>query len=104
MSQSLGSNSMAILISLGVPWFLRTLVDGAWSNEKSYVNIYSHGISYVIMALILAALSLFLVLHFVGYRLKKTSGLILLAVYGVFITLAVLQEMNIIFPTDYWCP
>lgn len=93
---------MAILFSLGVPWLLRTLVDGAW-NADSAVNIYSHGINYIIMSILFAILSLFLILSAFRYRLKKTIGLVLLLAYGVFLTLSLLLELEVIFPSGVVC-
>lgn len=97
VSNSLGSNSMAILFSLGVPWFLRTAVDGAWTKDTSPINIYSPGISYTILGIIFAILSLFLILSAYRYRLKKMGGVVLLFAYGVFLTLTLLLELNILF-------
>lgn len=100
VSNSLGSNSMAILFSLGVPWFLRTVVDGAWTKETSPINIYSPGINYTIMSILFAIMSLFAILSLYRYRLKKTGGLVLLLAYGVFLTLSLLLELNILFPRE----
>lgn len=103
VSNSLGSNSMAILFSLGVPWFLRTAVDGAWTVDNSAINIYSHGINYIICSILFAILSLFVILSLFKYRLKKTIGLVLMLAYGVFLTLSLLLELNIIFPSEDGC-
>lgn len=91
---------MAILFSLGVPWFLRTAVDGV---TNATVNVYSHGINYIIMSILLAILSLFVILATFRYRLKKTVGLVLLLAYGIFLTLSLLLELNIIFPSESGC-
>lgn len=103
VSNSLGSNSMAILFSLGVPWLLRTAVDGAWTNSASGINIYSHGINFIILSILFAILSLFVILSGFRYRLKKTIGLVLLLAYGVFLTLSLLLELNYIFPSGEEC-
>lgn len=93
---------MAILFSLGVPWFMRTAVDGAWTTNAA-INIYSHGINFIIMSILLAIVCLFAILTFFSYRLKKTIGLVLLFAYSIFVTLAVLLELNIIFPSHEVC-
>lgn len=93
---------MAILFSLGVPWLLRTVVDGAWTTGAT-VNVYSHGINYITMLILLAVLSLFVILATFRYRLKKTAGLVLLLAYGVFLTISLLMELNIILPSDTAC-
>lgn len=94
---------MAILFSLGLPWFLRTAVDGAWTDPASAINIYSHGINFIIMSILFAILSLFVILSGFRYRLKKTIGLVLLLAYGVFLTLSLLLELNVIFPSEDGC-
>lgn len=103
VSNSLGSNTMAILFSLGLPWFLRTAVDGAWTTAESGINIYSHGINYIICSVLFAILSLFLILSAFRYRLKKIGGVVLMLAYGVFLTLSLLLELNVIFPSPDGC-
>lgn len=98
VSNSLGSNSLAILMSLGLPWFIRTMADGAGYTGAS-ITIYSYGIEFTIISLLLAVACLFTVLSFAKYRLKKTVGIFLICVYLVFMTLAILIEMDIILPS-----
>lgn len=62
------------------------------------INIAAQGIEFNILILILCTLSLFIVLSFSGYRLTKRVGLVLLAVYVIFIILQISIEMNIFFP------
>lgn len=83
-----------------MPWLIRTSVDGAWTTSDSAVNIYSHGINYIIGSILFAILSLFVILSAFRYRLKKTIGLVLMLAYGVFLTLSLLLELNVIFPSD----
>ena len=103
MSNSLGSNTMAILFSLGLPWLIKTAVDGAWTTPASAIDIYSHGINFIICSILFAILSLFLILSGFKYRLKKTIGLVLLLAYSVFLTLSLLLELNVIFPSPDGC-
>lgn len=102
VSQSMGANSLAILMALGVPWFVRTMVDGASSTDAS-VNIYSYGIEFTIITLLLAVALLFVVFACTKYRLKKIVGVILFAIYLVLITFAILVEMDILFPSGNRC-
>lgn len=94
---------MAIMFSLGLPWLIRTAVDGAWNDPNSAINIYSHGINYIIGSILFAILSLFVILSLYRYRLKKTVGMVLLLAYGVFLTLSLLLELNVIFPSEDGC-
>ena len=99
VSNSLGANSLAVLFSLGLPWFIRTMADGAWVNNAS-VNITSLGIQFTILGLLVAVATLYAVLASVGYKLRKTSGVILAMAYLIFATLAVLSELDIIFESE----
>uniref|UniRef100_A0A1B0FJK1 Sodium/calcium exchanger membrane region domain-containing protein n=1 Tax=Glossina morsitans morsitans TaxID=37546 RepID=A0A1B0FJK1_GLOMM len=98
VSNSLGANSLAILLSLGVPWFIKNCITYDKDDDTNVINIAAQGIEFNILILILCTLSLFIVLSFSGYRLTKRVGLVLLAVYVIFIILQISIEMNIFFP------
>ncbi|KAL9871827.1 sodium/potassium/calcium exchanger 4 isoform 2-T2 [Glossina fuscipes fuscipes] len=80
VSNSLGANSLAILLSLGVPWFIKNCITYAKEDDTNVINIAAQ------------------VLSFSGYRLTKRVGLVLLAVYVIFIILQISIEMNVFFP------
>jgi Ca2+/Na+ antiporter len=104
VSNALGANSLAVLFSLGLPWFIRTMADGAWTKEGgSFIKIASEGIEYTILSLILAVASLYLTIAIAGYKLRKTVGGILALLYLIFATLAVLSELGIIFGSPITC-
>lgn len=96
VSNSLGANSLAILLSLGVPWFIKNCLN--YGKDNNMVNVASQGIEYSIFILILCTLALFFGLSFTGYRLTKRVGALLFSVYIVFIVLQILIEMNVFFP------
>lgn len=100
MSNSLGANTMAILFSLGMPWFFKTMVDGA--NSDNPIKIQSGSIEYTIMALILVAIALYTTLALNRFRLSKLSGGILICVFITVVALAVVSEM-VFFPTKSEC-
>lgn len=102
VSNSLGANSLSIIFSLGLPWFIRTLTNGAQLDE-SFVNIQSYGIEFVILSLIGTVAALFLVIAMGKFRLKKLVGCVLLLFYAVFITLAILVEIDVFFPSGNGC-
>lgn len=89
-------------MALGVPWFVRTMVDGAGSTGASII-IQSYGIEFTIITLLLAVALLFLVFSFTKFRLKKIVGLFLFSIYAVLITFAILVEMDILFPSGNRC-
>jgi Ca2+/Na+ antiporter len=91
VSNSLGANTMNILLSLGMPWFLKTIVMG--TNNAAYVVITSGSIEYTISALVPVALTLYLTLYFNKFRLCRRVGIILISVYSICIVLAILAEM-----------
>lgn len=91
VSNSLGANSMNILFSLGLPWFLKTITKGADENPK--IDINSGSIEYTISALIPMTLILFMTLYLNKFKLCKKVGCTLLLVYFIFIALGILAEM-----------
>lgn len=102
VSNSLGANSLSIIFSLGLPWFIRTLTNGS-DLEQSFVNIQSYGIEFVILSLIGTVVALFVVIALGKFRLKKLVGCVLLTIYFIFITLAILVEIDVFFPSGNGC-
>lgn len=102
VSNSLGANSLAILMSLGVPWFVKTMISGA-STTNAHIAIQSYGIEFTIIFLLLALLAMYLILTWARYRLRKVVGAALISTYVIFITLAVLVELDILFPSGNTC-
>lgn len=97
VSNSLGANSLAILMSLGIPWLIKNILHRN-SPGKDVIRITSYGIEYTILLLFIAVICLYAVLTIAGYRLKKTVGLALISSYLVLITFGILLELNIFFP------
>lgn len=97
VSNSLGANSMAILMSLGIPWLIRNII---YRNTvgKQTISLNPQSTEFSMLILLLAAITLYTVLTIGKYRLKRTVGCALISVYAVFITLGVLLEMNVFFP------
>lgn len=91
ISNALGANTMNILLSLGMPWFLKTIMMGA--NTTSYIRIDSGSIEYTILALVGVACILFTCLYFNKFRLSRKLGIVLAVIYTVCIVMAILSEM-----------
>ncbi|XP_044751579.1 sodium/potassium/calcium exchanger 5-like [Coccinella septempunctata] len=91
VSNSLGANTMNILMSLGLPWFLKTIMMG--TNKNSFIRIESGIIEYTIVALIGVAVVLFITLYLNKFQLRKRVGVILSLVYFVCISLAIVSEL-----------
>lgn len=102
VSNALGANSLAVLFSLGLPWFIKTMADGAGSTG-AYIHIASYGIEFTIMGMLLAVASLYITIAAAGYKLRKTVGGILGTCYIVFATFVILVELDIIFDATERC-
>lgn len=96
VSNALGANSLAVVFSLGVPWFLRTMMSGAWTTEAK-IRIFSHGIEYTILGLLLAVATLYITLAISGYKLRRAVGVVLIFAYCVFATFGILIELDVFF-------
>lgn len=91
VSNSLGANTMNILLSLGMPWFFKTISKGA--NSSAFIEIQSGSIEYTILALVAVAIALYFTLYFNKFRLSKSIGIILLCIYLGCVVLAILSEL-----------
>ncbi|KAJ8960847.1 hypothetical protein NQ318_020144 [Aromia moschata] len=91
VSNSLGANTMNILFSLGMPWFFKTISQGA--TNSSFIQIQSGSIEYTILALIGVVAILYATIYFNKFRLGKMAGVILLSTYLVCVVMAILSEM-----------
>lgn len=98
VSNSLGANSLAILMSLGVPWLIRNLIYQS-TTDKSFITLNSYGIEYTIASLLVATVLLYVVLAIAKYSLNKKVGFSLLTIYAIFLTLGVLIELGVILPS-----
>lgn len=95
LSNSLGTNSLSILLSLGLPWFIRAIIDH--SNEyPPYIYLSSLGIQYVVLSLLFVVSILFIVLTLYKYRLQTSNGIIFVVAYLIFLTFALLMETGVI--------
>ncbi|EFA03343.2 sodium/potassium/calcium exchanger 4 [Tribolium castaneum] len=100
VSNSLGANTMNILLSLGMPWFLKTIVMG--TDEQAFIRISSGSLEFTISALIPVAIILYLTFYFNKFQMCRKVGFILISVYTVCIILAILGEM--VFSDSGTCP
>lgn len=97
VSNSMGANTIDILLSLGLPWFLKNTVTGP---SKGVIEIASGTIEYTILGLILCAITLYIVLYWNKFRLSKRSGIILLICYVIFLTLGICSELFLVAGSD----
>lgn len=97
VSNSLGANSLAILMSLGIPWMIKNILNMNTAGKQS-IPLNPYSTEYNMILLLFAVISLYVVLTFSKYRLKRTVGLMLLSIYIICITFGILLEMNVFFP------
>jgi len=99
ISCSIGANTLAILLCLGMPWFIKCIVQiiETGDTSSSYVNIISEGITYTCGAVLISVMLLLVVLAIFRFQIGKRLGFTCLILYIIFITLCVLIEMNIFF-------
>jgi len=99
ISSSIGANTLNILLCLGMPWFIKCIVQLIQTGDpsSSTVNIVSQGVTYNCLSLLFCALLLYAVLAVFKFQLQKRLGFTCLIMYIIFITFSVLIEMNVFF-------
>ncbi|XP_062559887.1 sodium/potassium/calcium exchanger 3-like [Armigeres subalbatus] len=102
VSNALGANSLAIVFSLGIPWFIRTVADGG-SATNAYVIIASHGLQYSVIALLVSVIALYVIIYIAKFKLRKRIGFALILVYVILVTFMLLNELDIFFPSGIDC-
>lgn len=94
MSNTLGANTLDILLCLGLPWFIKTIMSG-----KS-VEIVSGALSYSVLSIIVCVVAFYAVTAFCKYQLNKKVGIICLLLYTIFLVFAILIELNVFFKVN----
>lgn len=102
IANSIGASSLAILLSLGLPWFLRTVIDEIYAkSESTYFPIQSNGVEFTILGLIPSAGLLFFTLWACNFTLKKRTGFILFLSYLTILSFAILVELDVLFKPNF---
>ncbi|PAA49080.1 hypothetical protein BOX15_Mlig002459g3 [Macrostomum lignano] len=91
VSNSIGSNVFDILVGLGVPWFIDTII----REPGSTVVVNSNGLTYSTIMLLSTVVFLFVAVYLNKMRLDRKLGAACLVVYIVFITFSILYETNV---------
>ncbi|KAJ3587603.1 hypothetical protein NHX12_011200 [Muraenolepis orangiensis] len=81
VSNCIGSNIFDVLLGLGFPWALRTLI----VNYGSVVYINSKGLVYSVILLLASVILTVLSVHLNRWRLDRRLGLSLMALYAIFL-------------------
>lgn len=88
-SNLIGSNIFDILFCLGLPWLAKTL-----SNSGGRLHINSGALTYTTLTLLATTVLMLVTLCAARWRLNWRVGLVCLALYAAFLTLACLYELN----------
>ncbi|KAH9285375.1 putative sodium/potassium/calcium exchanger [Echinococcus granulosus] len=89
ISNAVGSNIFDILVCMGLPWLVRSMVIGG------PVVIYSQGLTYATLTLFVTVLILLGATHLNRWRLTKPYGVGLMITYILFLVICSLYELNI---------
>lgn len=89
---ALGSNIFEILVGLGLPWFLKTVV----LSPGTPAIVQGKGLAYSTACLLSTVLFLLLVTHLNKWRMNRVYGAILMAWYLAFMVVACLYELNVL--------
>uniref|UniRef100_W5M455 Solute carrier family 24 member 6a n=1 Tax=Lepisosteus oculatus TaxID=7918 RepID=W5M455_LEPOC len=92
VSNSIGSNIFDILLGLGFPWAMQTLV----VDYGSSVFINSKGLLYSVILLLASVFLTVLGVHLNHWRLDRKLGLSVLTLYAIFLLCSILIELNVL--------
>ena len=91
MSNTLGANTLDILLCLSLPWAIRSFMTG------NPVSIVSGALVFSNLSIILCVIGFYAVTAFYGFVLNKRVGLVCLVMYALFLVVAILMELNVFF-------
>ncbi len=91
ISNSIGSNVFDILVCLGLPWFIETVI----INTNTSVRIYSEGILYSTAILLSTVVMLMVSFVLNKWKLNKKLGIVLMILWLIVTTITCLFELNI---------
>jgi len=100
VSGCVGSNSIDLMICMGVPWLIKALAFPKYPDEGNFVVINSGGVIYSVMMLFTTVLILYFSIAFNKFRLDRKVGFILLISYVLFLVLAAMFELNQFIPVN----
>uniref|UniRef100_A0A0A9XWU9 Sodium/potassium/calcium exchanger 5 n=2 Tax=Lygus hesperus TaxID=30085 RepID=A0A0A9XWU9_LYGHE len=96
ISNSLGSNTFDILLCLGLPWLIKASFLPT-SAGHHFVGINSRGLEYSAISLLSTLLMLYVAFAVNKFKLDAKVGYTCLFLYGLFLILATLIELNVFF-------
>ncbi|XP_070543589.1 sodium/potassium/calcium exchanger 5-like isoform X2 [Ptychodera flava] len=101
VSNSIGSNIFDVLLCLGLPWFLKA----AFMSSDTGIYIYGRGLTYTTLMLIATVTILLISIVLNKWQLDKKLGVIFFVIYCLFMSFAVMYELNVFGPFNLpTCP
>ncbi|KAM4831541.1 sodium/potassium/calcium exchanger 4 isoform X2 [Urocitellus parryii] len=91
VSNTIGSNVFDILVGLGIPWGLQTMV----ISYGSTVKINSRGLVYSVVLLLGSVALTVLGIHLNKWRLDRKLGVYVLVLYAIFLCFSIMIEFNV---------
>ncbi|XP_037687962.1 sodium/potassium/calcium exchanger 4 isoform X2 [Choloepus didactylus] len=91
VSNTIGSNVFDILVGLGIPWGLQTMV----VNYGSTVKINSRGLIFSVVLLLGSVALTVLGIHLNKWRLDRKLGIYVLVLYAIFLSFSIMIEFNV---------
>lgn len=94
---AIASNRFATLIGLGLPWFIKIIVNWVKTGHysESYVAIGSTALPFNFMILLVVVCLLYLTFQFCSWQLSMKFSCICLFLYITFISVAITLEIEI---------
>lgn len=90
VSSSIGSNIFDVLVGLPLPWLLNSAArGGAPQIVTSESLLFSLFLLFLMLILVIASIALF------GWKMSRTLGYTMFALYFVFVLLTLLVEYNV---------
>lgn len=99
VSNSIGSNTFDILVCLGLPWLIKSIMNGL-ENGNWYVVVNSEGLAYTVISLLASLIILYVILVQGKFVITKWTGCVCLIVYSIFLTISILFELNVFFQVN----
>ncbi|XP_006208275.1 sodium/potassium/calcium exchanger 4 [Vicugna pacos] len=91
VSNTIGSNVFDILVGLGIPWGLQTML----INYGSTVKINSRGLVYSVVLLLGSVALTVLGIHLNKWKLDRKLGVYVLVLYAIFLCFSIMIEFNV---------
>lgn len=95
ISNALGANTLDILICLGGPWLVKTLLPANIGGGA--ITLETRGLAFNCLCLIISVVILNIVTYANSFHMNRMYGFICLLSYFAFIILLICTDMNLIF-------